>query len=82
MMDVLSIIGLLGSIASIVGIWLTYRQVKAVKSVAEATRDATCFYEHDEGYEDLKAIYEAAHNNYMQIDETLKSMFDDLNNRL
>ncbi len=32
----------------------------------------------DSNYELLKEIYESAHNSYMKIEETLKSMFDDI----
>lgn len=40
-----------------------------------------CFSTLDECNNDLKEIYESAHNSYMQIDETLQSMLDDLNSR-
>ncbi len=47
----------------------------------ETFNSINCYTTHDELYDDLMAIYEAANNNYMKIDETLKSMIDDLNNR-
>lgn len=37
--------------------------------------------EDDLYYELLKEIYQTAHSSYMKIDETLKSMFDDLRSR-
>lgn len=47
----------------------------------EVFNTISCYLADDEFYADLKAIYDAAYNNYMKIDETLKSMFDDLNSR-
>lgn len=41
MNDVITIISLVGSIASIVGIWFTYKQVVNIKKVTEATKEAT-----------------------------------------
>lgn len=40
-----------------------------------------CCYESDSEYKSLKEIFDNARNSYMQIDETLKSMFDDLESR-
>lgn len=41
-------------------------------------------YSRDESnadYQRLKDIYDQAHNSYMKIDETLKSMFDDIQSK-
>lgn len=40
-----------------------------------------CYKESDTAYKDLKSIYEYAHNSYMKIDETIQSMFTDLQSR-
>lgn len=47
----------------------------------EVFHQINCFCETDKEFEDLKDIYNSAHNNYMKIGETLKSMFTDLSNR-
>lgn len=44
--------------------------------------DSVSAYEYDETYEQLCRIYLYAHNSYMKTDETLKSMLDDLKDRL
>lgn len=35
----------------------------------------------DEGYQELDEIFQSAHNTYMKIDETLRSMIQDLHSR-
>ncbi len=47
----------------------------------EAFHSINCYTFVDPLYEDIKDIYEAAHNSYMKIDETLQSMIEDLNTR-
>lgn len=46
----------------------------------ETFNSINCYTEQDEMYDTLREIYEAANNHYMKIDETIKSMIDDLNN--
>lgn len=52
-----------------------------VNERGEVFNSINCYSTLDECYDDLKEIYESAHNSYMKIDETLQSMFDDLNSR-
>ena len=40
-----------------------------------------CYTALDTDYPLLRDIYDATHSNYLKVDETLQSMFDDLNNR-
>lgn len=47
----------------------------------EVFKSIDCYSTLDSNFNDLKEIYESAHNNYMKIDETLQSMLDDLNGR-
>ncbi len=44
----------------------------------ECIGTVNCYSSSDSDYEILNQIYSSAVNNYMKIDETIKSMYDDL----
>lgn len=54
--------------------------IKFMNSRGEEFKSFQVFYTTDEDYELIRDMYDIAHNSYMMIDETLRSMIDDLDN--
>lgn len=89
MSKVIEIISLIGSIASCMGIYITYVQMRKVKTISEATHSATSavvslfrMVEVTKHCELIKSIQEALRSNHMRLalyqSQQLKSLLIDL----